>query len=200
LIQRESEKLSALVEQVLRYGNTRAGRVLQECKRVGVDRLIENSVKAIQAEASERNVQIERHIEPGLPLVLADEEAMSHALQNLLDNALKYATYENRWIGVFASQSSNGQHSHIEIRVADLGPGIPVNERASIFDSFFRGQLPLKDQIHGTGLGLSLVKSIVEAHGGTVRVNSGGRQGAEFIITIPAASPETQHERSDTVG
>jgi signal transduction histidine kinase len=200
LIEKESEKLSSLVEQVLRYGNARAGRALQECKPVGVDRLIENGVSAVEAQAAERHVRIERHIEAGLPLVLADEEAMSHALQNLLDNALKYATEDNRWIGVFASRSSNGQPHYVEVRVADRGPGIPVREQASIFDSFFRGRLPLKDQIHGTGLGLSLVKGIVEAHGGTVRVKSRDRQGAEFIVRIPAILPETQHERAHTLG
>jgi len=200
LIQEESEKLSSLVEQVLRYGNARAGRRLQERKSIGVDRVIENSMKAVQREAGERNVQIEEQIESGLPLILADEEALSHALQNLLDNALKYGTNENHWIGLFAARSCNGHSSNIEIRVADRGPGIPPNEQASIFDSFFRGQLPLRDQIHGTGLGLSLVRSIVEAHGGTVRVNSSEGHGAEFIIEIPAASPELRYERTDTVG
>jgi signal transduction histidine kinase len=189
LIQRETEKLSALVQQVLRYGSARAGRALQQCAPVAIDELIETSLASIQAAAHEKDVRLEKRIEPDLPGVLGDEEALRHALQNLLDNALKHGTKINRWIGVFAQASPNGSTSAVEIHVADRGPGIPTREQRSIFDSFFRGQLPLNDQIHGTGLGLALVKKIVEAHGGTVRVQSRPGEGAEFILRIPAASP-----------
>jgi signal transduction histidine kinase len=73
--------------------------------------------------------------------------------------------------------------------VADRGPGIPAEEREYVFDPFFRGQRPLMDQIHGTGLGLNLVKRIVEAHGGTVAVRDKSGPGAEFIVRLPAAPP-----------
>jgi signal transduction histidine kinase len=75
----------------------------------------------------------------------------------------------------------------VEIRVSDRGPGIPANEQEQIFDPFFRGARAIEDQIHGTGLGLSLVKKIVEAHGGSVRVKSEPMKGAEFIVLLPAA-------------
>jgi signal transduction histidine kinase len=74
----------------------------------------------------------------------------------------------------------------VEIRVADRGPGIPKDEQRSIFDPFFRGRRAIKKQVHGTGLGLSLVKRIVEAHGGSVAVRSGAERGSEFILRIPA--------------
>jgi len=76
----------------------------------------------------------------------------------------------------------------VEIRVADRGPGIPVEEQKHIFDPFFRGQRAVQDQVHGTGLGLNLVKKIVEAHGGTIRVKSEPMKGAEFIVHIPEAA------------
>ena len=76
----------------------------------------------------------------------------------------------------------------VEIRVADRGPGIPVDEQKQIFDPFFRGQRAVQDQVHGTGLGLNLVKKIVEAHGGTIRVKSAPMKGAEFIVRIPEAA------------
>jgi signal transduction histidine kinase len=76
----------------------------------------------------------------------------------------------------------------VEIRVADRGPGIPEEEQKRIFDPFFRGQRAMQDQVHGTGLGLNLVKKIVEAHGGTIRVKSEPMKGAEFIVRIPEAA------------
>ena len=194
LIQSESEKLSTLVEQVLRYGNVRAGRVLQERVPVAIEELIESSVQESRIGFEHQELVVEKRIEPGLPLVLADEIAMKHALRNLLDNALKYGTQANNWIGIIASAAQNGGRSIVEIRIADRGPGIPAEELEHIFDSFFRGRRALQDQIHGTGLGLSLVKKIVEAHGGTVSVKSKQGEGVEFIVRIPAAPRELQDE------
>jgi signal transduction histidine kinase len=119
-----------------------------------------------------------------LPEILADPLALKHALQNLLSNALKYAAKDNPWIGISASGTQDG----VEIRVADRGPGIPEEEQEHIFDAFYRGRRAVQDQIHGAGLGLNLVKKIVEAHGGAIRVKSVPEQGAEFIVRLPAAA------------
>jgi len=192
LIQDESEKLGALVEQVLRYGNTNAGRVIQERTPVAVGELIEDSLRSSQAAIEGAGVVIEKRVAPDLPMVLADAVAMKHAIQNLLDNALKYGTDGNHWIGVFASVDTGGPA--VEIRVADRGKGIPREERQHIFDPFYRGRSATRDQVHGTGLGLNLVKKIVEAHGGAIQVTSEPEQGTEFIIRIPAAPPEIQNE------
>lgn len=123
-------------------------------------------------------------------MVLADRESLQHALQNLFDNAIKYGAPANNWMGISAATSKNGGPPAVEIRVADRGPGIPPDEREYIFDPFFRGQRPQRDQIHGTGLGLNLVKKIVEAHGGTIAVHNREGQGAEFIIRIPTIAEE----------
>jgi signal transduction histidine kinase len=187
LIRAEAEKLSALVEQVLRYGNARAGRVLQKREPLAVEELIEAGLLAARNATHVKDVTVEKHIEADLPLILADRESMQHALQNLFENAMKYGAPGGDWIGISATPSKNGGPSAVEIRVADRGPGIPAEERECIFDPFFRGQRPLKDQIHGTGLGLNLVKRIVEAHGGSVAVRDKSGPGAEFIIRIPVA-------------
>jgi signal transduction histidine kinase len=93
----------------------------------------------------------------------------------------------NNWIGIFASKTTGNAPAAVEIRVIDRGPGIPADEQEHIFDPFFRGARAVQDQIHGTGLGLSLVKKIVEAHGGSIRVKSEPMKGAEFIVRLPAA-------------
>ena len=191
LIREQAEKLSALVEQVLRYGNARAGRVLQKREPLAVEQLIEAGLLAASNATHTKDLVVDKRIGPDLPLILADRESMQHALQNLFENAMKYGAPGGHWIGISATPSKNGGPPAVEIRVADRGPGIPAEEREYVFDPFFRGQRPLKDQIHGTGLGLNLVKRIVEAHGGTVVVRDKSGPGAEFIIRLPVAPPST---------
>ena len=87
----------------------------------------------------------------------------------------------------------------VEIRVADHGPGIPQDELGHIFDTFYRGKRAVEDQIHGTGLGLSLVKRIIEAHAGTVTAQSEPGKGTEFVVRIPAAPADQIDEFADTV-
>ncbi|MGA7226222.1 MAG: HAMP domain-containing sensor histidine kinase [Candidatus Acidiferrales bacterium] len=188
LIQNESEKLTALVDQVLRYGSARSGRVIAQRSPVAIDALIENSLQSSRLDLENTNLTIEKKIAPDLPLVLADPEAMEHVLQNLFENAVKYGTQSSNWIGIFADAAPPNGAPAVEIRVADHGPGIPKEEREHIFDSFYRGHLAIRDQIHGTGLGLTLAKKIVEAHGGTIAVKSQPSQGTEFIVRIPAVS------------
>jgi len=198
LIQDESEKLAVLVEQILRYGNARSGRVIREREPVSMELLIEDGLRSSRAGTSTANLVIEKQLAPGLPLVLADEQALKHALRNLIDNAVKYGTEGNNWIGVFARTVDEEQGQAVEFRVVDRGPGIPLDEQPHIFDPFFRGRRAVQDQIHGTGLGLNLVKKIVEAHDGTISVRSEPMKGTEFIVRIPAAPPELQDEFAHT--
>jgi len=92
-----------------------------------------------------------------------------------------------------------GSSPAVEIRVADHGPGIPLDEQQHVFDPFFRGRWAVQDQVRGAGLGLNLVKKIVEAHGGTVALRSEPMKGTEFVVRLPAAPAELQDEFSHTV-
>jgi signal transduction histidine kinase len=193
LIQEESTKLTALVEQILRFAGAASGAPIREREPVAVENVIEDGLRSSRLAGS-ASYEIEKSIEPGLPLVLADEIALRHAVQNLLENAAKYGTEGSNWIGVSAVRVDRDSGPAVEIRVSDRGPGIPAEEQRRIFDPFFRGRRAVSDQIHGTGLGLNLVKKIVEAHGGQVEVKSEPMQGTEFTIRIPAAPPEMQDE------
>src|SRR6185369_418847 len=188
LIQQESGRLTDLVEQIMRFAGAEAGRVIQEPEPLSVESVIQDALESSKAIMGSGHYAIEQQIDDGLPLISGDPTALRHALQNLLANAAKYGTKDSNWIGVFASKSTEKGRSMVEIRVADRGPGIPEDEQKHIFDPFFRGQQAMEDQVHGTGLGLNLVKKIIEAHGGTIRVKSEPMKGAEFIVRIPEAA------------
>lgn len=186
LIQKESGRLKELVEQVLQFASANAGRVIQDREPVSVERVIDETVELSKPVIQAAHCTVEKTVPAGLPEVLADPLALKHALQNLVNNAVKYGASDENWVGISAAQSDGA----IEIRVADRGPGIPDEEQKHIFDPFFRGRRAIQDQVHGTGLGLNLAKKVVEAHGGSIRVRSEPGRGAEFIVRIPALPKE----------
>jgi signal transduction histidine kinase len=194
LIQQECGRLTELVEQVLRFAGANAGRAIRERAPVSVETVIEDTIESSKAMLEGAQCVVEKTIEPGLPVILGDAAALKQALRNLVSNAAKYGAGENNWIGLVAVKADGEDQAVVEIRVADRGPGIPNDEQRRVFDPFFRGKRALQDQIHGTGLGLTLVKEIVEAHGGTIAVHSGPGKGTEFVVRIPAAPAEYQDE------
>jgi len=201
LIQQESERLGAIVEQVLRFASAKAGRVVQERQPVSVAGLIDATLQSNKGMLEDALCEVRTHIEPGLPPVSGDSMALRHALQNLLANAAKYGGPAGQQVVELSARAVRGaKGQEIEIRVRDRGAGIPLEEQKRVFDAFFRGRKAVQDQIHGTGLGLHLVKRIVEAHGGTVSLESELGAGSTFIVRIPAAAAEHQNELAPTLG
>ncbi len=194
LIQNESRKLTDLVEQVLTFASARAGYTIRESEPLSVEALIDECIESSRSILDPLQCTLEKKLEPDLPLVMGDAAALKQALQNLIANAAKYGMEGERWIGVSASRAGDVNRPLVEIRVRDRGPGIEPEEQAQIFDPFFRGRRALQNQIHGTGLGLSLVKGIMEAHGGAAAVRSQPGKGAEFVLRLPAAPVERQDE------
>jgi signal transduction histidine kinase len=188
LIQRESGRLGELLEQVLQFASS--GRAIREREPLSVEAVINETMESSRAMIEDAHCVVEKMVDPGLPPVLGDARALRQVMENLIGNAAKYGASGspngNNRIGIFASKTT-GNSPAVEIRVTDRGPGIPADEQEHIFDPFFRGARAVQDQIHGTGLGLSLVKKIVEAHGGSIRVKSEPMKGAEFIVRLPAA-------------
>jgi len=182
LIGDESEKLTALVEQVLLFARADSAPALRERRTVSVEALIEGGLRASCVAGEEGGRVIERRIEADLPPLLVDEPSLTQALRNLLDNAVRYGN-GREWIGV----SAVTHEKSVEIRVADHGPGIPEDEQPHIFEAFFRGRRAIDHQIHGTGLGLNLTRRIIEANGGAIRVESAPLQMTVFIVTLPAS-------------
>lgn len=196
MIQRESARLTELVEQILQFASARAGMVIRQRAAVDVPQMIKAASQQVHTVMEQRGCVLEQSVDPSLPAVLGDSTALKQAIANLLSNAAKYGGGDNHWVGLFASKSRENGRDVVEIRVLDRGPGIPDDERDRIFEPFFRGRMAIRDQVHGTGLGLNLVKRVVEAHHGSVRVNSQVRDGAEFIVRLPAVLDEEAHANS----
>jgi two-component system sensor histidine kinase GlrK len=118
-------------------------------------------------------------------VVRADPEKLRSIVDNLLGNAVKF-TPEGGNISVVAREDAGAA----TLEVIDSGPGVPVEERESVFDSFFRGQAKASGRVEGSGLGLAIVREFVEAHGGRIAVVGGGR-GGHFRVTLPQHAATT---------
>ena len=181
LIKREGRKLSAMVEQILEHAGASAGRTKYEFKPTEISLLLNEVLDEYQPLVDENGFQLERDIAPGLPLVNADGGALRSLFQNLIANSLKYSNGK-RWIGVTA-RNGGGK---VDISVKDRGIGISPSDQKHIFEPFYRARDVVDEQISGNGLGLSLVAQIVEAHGGTISVESEIGEGTTFTLVLPA--------------
>jgi signal transduction histidine kinase len=198
LIDTEGRRLTDMVEQVLTYaGLSDAKRSLTttptDIASVTKD-VIESCRPLIDGETQARPAAfgagsfavVDTTIEEALPDVPLDEGAFRRALSNLIVNALKYGS-GHEWIGVAVkTATSRGGKREVRVSVSDRGRGIDPADLSHIFDAFYRGEFAKEQQIHGNGLGLSLVKSIAEAHGGRVTVESTPGAGATFTLHFPA--------------
>jgi two-component system, OmpR family, phosphate regulon sensor histidine kinase PhoR len=182
IISEETARLSGIINRLLDWARMESGRRSYQLRRETVDAVVDAALAAFAPQLLGGNVQLKRSVAPGLPPVLADREALSEALLNLLNNAYKYTGPEKR-IEVRATR--NGPS--VFLSVVDDGPGIPPREQKRVFDKFYRAPDPLSRNIEGTGLGLAIVKHIVSAHGGKVSVQSEPGTGTTFTIALPAA-------------
>ena len=188
LIRKETNRLKEIIEQILEFSGVQSGRQKYDLLPTSVPEVIEEVLAASQPLLDEGNFQIDKELAPDLPLVMADSQALSRAVQNLINNAMKYGS-ESRWIGLRAETVTMNQGPVVRITVSDRGLGIAPEEQAQIFEPFYRGREARAAQIHGSGLGLSLVKNIIEEHGGSVSVQSRPGAGSTFTLNLPAAAP-----------
>jgi len=180
LIKREGKKLSSMVEQILEFAGARSGKRKYDFRETNVEKVIIEAIAECQPLISEKGFLLETNISENLPTVSADEKALTQAVQNLIANALKFSNGE-KWLKVSAQ---NGE-GRVKITVEDKGIGIEKREVRKVFEPFFRSKTVVDAQIHGNGLGLSLVKQIVEAHRGEIKVESEVGRGSKFTIHLP---------------
>ena len=189
LIRKETRRLQDMVEQILEFAGVQSGKQKYELHPTNVNQVISEVIASSQPLLVEGGFELETNVAADLPAVMADSPALARALQNLLNNAMKYGG-ERRWISVKAQAIANAKGSEVRLTVADQGLGISAEEQRHIFEPFYRGTEVKAAQIHGNGLGLSLVKNIVTSHNGRITVESTEGKGSQFMITLPAIAEE----------
>jgi signal transduction histidine kinase len=191
-ILQECRRLTALIQNVLDFSRIDQGRQQYEFEPADVRRLVDETVKAMEPAASERQIQLS-FAPPASPVnATIDARPIQQALVNLIDNAIKHSapgskiTVEVNVLENIADRRSPGfSRSRLQILVEDQGEGIPAAEHERIFERFYRVGSELRRQTPGAGIGLSIVKHIVDAHEGRVIVESKPGQGSRFTIEIP---------------
>jgi signal transduction histidine kinase len=191
LLQTEAKRLGEMVEQVLQYAGIESGRGLNAPVALPPTEIIDSAIESSLPLIEKTGVRVHREIASDLPQILGDAAALRSAVQNLIANAVKYGG-RDRWVGIRAEHAHDRRRSEVRITVSDHGAGIPASELPHIFDPFYRGTDAVERQIHGNGLGLSLVKRIVAAHGGRVSVTTRAGAGSSFTIALPAMSPDAR--------
>jgi len=178
----EAQRLSGMVEKLLDWSRLESGRKTLKRERTEVRGLFDHVQEIFRAQQLGTTYHTE--VDPGLPPIAVDRDAMAQAVLNLLHNAVKY-TGPDKNIRLRGRRGGNGS---VAIEVADNGVGIRPHERKRIFERFYRADDLLSRHTEGTGLGLAIAKRIVEAHGGRIEVESQEGKGSTFRIELPATA------------
>ena len=180
----QSERLGRLVEQLLDLSKLESGDVPLRRESVALAPLVSRVMSEIEVASSGRDVDVASDLPEDLPQIEADAERMHQVIFNLVDNAVRF-TPEGGAVRIVAQQH-NGS---IEVRVADTGVGIPPEALPRLFERFYRVDPARARDGGGTGIGLAIARSVVEAHGGTIRAESLPGKGSTFTFDLPIASP-----------
>jgi signal transduction histidine kinase len=185
VVRNEGRRLSEMVEQILSFAGVQSGLKKQILVPTDLTHIVDRAIAALESPLRDNGFTLEKQIADDLPPVMGDSASLTRAVQNLISNAIKYGGSE-RWIGL----SVFTEGVWIKIAVQDRGPGISSSDLPHIFEPFYRGRSAVAAQIQGSGLGLSLVKQTVEAHGGRIDLSTNQSTGSTFCISLPIARTE----------
>ena len=179
-INRETDRLERLVNRVLESQKIQSGVKQYRFVLGSLVQMAESSIWRLRPQADEKNIAVDLEIGGEIPEIRMDQTAVSDALDNLMDNAIKYSPEGGR-IAIRIEKLDG----YLCVEVQDQGIGIDPDDLPRIFDRFYRGRRGDQQNVHGTGLGLALVKAAAEGHGGVVDVISAPGQGARFCLRLP---------------
>jgi signal transduction histidine kinase len=182
----EALSLSRLVDDLQELSLADAGKLKLSCRKENISKLINEAVAALQPQAAAKGLVLAVDLPEKLPLVNIDSHRIKQVLRNLLENAVAH-TSQGGSITVEAWQ----QGSQIKVSVVDTGEGIPPKDLPNIFERFYRVDKSRARATGGSGLGLTIAKRLVEAHGGRIEVQSKLRKGSRFTFTLPLITGKT---------
>jgi signal transduction histidine kinase len=186
LIEAEGRRLHDMVERVLTFAGIASGAAIRLRRDVDVSAVVAEAVAGAATLAQDRRVTVTVHTSPGVPAVTCDPDALRSAVQNVVDNAIKYshagATVDVR---IESYAHAPGGETGVRIRVEDRGFGIDAADLGRIFVPFFRGRRAIEAQVRGSGIGLSVVRRVVDAHAGEITIESVVNRGTTVIVTLP---------------
>jgi two-component system cell cycle sensor histidine kinase PleC len=181
-IHSSGQHLLMLINEILDLSRVEAGRYELKEESFSLVGVAQDCRHLLNIRAQKRDIRVIESVEPDLPRIWADERAVRQIVLNLLTNAIKFTPQSGQVTVKVGWTSSGGQY----ISIKDTGPGIPENEIETVLSSFGRGALAQKNAEEGTGLGLPIVKGLVELHGGQFALRSKVREGTEAIVVFPA--------------
>src|SRR5438067_4482799 len=188
IIRKESERLTALINNILDFSRIEAGRKEYEFRETDIAGLVRNTLDSYRYQIEQQGFALEEKIADDVPVVRVDREAIARALVNLVNNALKYSKDE-KFLGVKLYR----ENGSVKLEVADHGIGIARRDQSKIFEKFYRAGDPLVHNTKGSGLGLSLVRHITQAHGVEIEVESSPGTGGKFTLSLPLmAAPDAR--------
>ena len=185
----ESERLSRLVENLLDFSKIEAGMKEYRMEETDITALAAAVAGRFRQQAALKDFTLETEIAGGLPVISADQDALSRAVFNLLDNAVKYSGANPRVV----LRAWSGEDA-VCLQVEDHGIGIGKSEQKKVFEKFYRSESALESDVKGSGIGLPLVEHVVRAHGGTVSLESEPGKGTRVTIRLPVGPHEDKKE------
>jgi signal transduction histidine kinase len=181
IINKESQRLTQLINNILDFSRIEAGRKQYRLVRTDVARVVSEVLDAYRFPIEQQGFTLEVEMAEDLPEAEIDPEAIEQALLNLVNNSIKYSRDEK-----YIKLSVRHEAGKILVSVADKGIGVAKADQKKIFEKFYRAENTLVHETKGSGLGLALVQHIMEAHGGTVELESSPGKGSTFTLVIPA--------------
>jgi signal transduction histidine kinase len=186
IILASSQHMVDIVNMLLNLSRIEAGRISVAPVELALDSLLQQALDELQPKIAAKQQVVTQEIEEGLPLIKVDPAVIQEIFSNLLSNAVKYTPAQGT---ITISMTQNDKQ--IITRISDSGYGIPPQEQSRVFSKFYRGTNILKAETEGTGLGLYLVKTLVELVGGKISFESELGKGTTFTVTFPKKGMKT---------
>ncbi len=184
LMVKEGRRLSDMVDQIMEFSGIQSGKKVYQFSEFSISEFVEEVNNSCRPHLEEKGIILKYSIQTDLDICYADRDALFLAVTNLIHNAIKFSG-TNSTVCLNANETIRSGKSKLIIQVQDMGDGIPEDELKQIFEPFFRGKKPIEEQIKGNGIGLSLVKKVIDAHNGEIAVNSSEGRGSTFTLKIP---------------